>query len=87
MRRVGDAAPHVDLRGVVQDDVKAALPHERRRRRRADVQLGEFGPRRHVGPPAGGEVVEHDDVESAREQGVGDVRADEARAAGEQGAW
>ena len=87
MDRVGDAAPDVDLGGVVVDDVEATLAHERRGLGRADVKLDQSAP--------GGTLANRPVERSSRmttwnpavEQGIGDVRADEPRAAGDQGTW
>jgi hypothetical protein len=46
----------------------------------APVPLGEV----EVGPAPGGEVVEYPDALALREEALDDVRADEARAAGDQ---
>ena len=52
----------------------------------ADVSLDERGLRRDVLPPSAREVVDHVNLVSPRDEGVGDVRADEACPAGDDDA-
>jgi hypothetical protein len=87
--RVGDRSAHVDL----CRQVKHHLGRRRRdpfgqRRRIADVELDQLGPRRQraveVLAPPGGEVVDHGHLVAPRQQRVDQIRADEAGAAGDQ---
>jgi hypothetical protein len=80
----GDRADDRAQRRLVVDDV-APGQGLAERRRVVDVGLDEAGARIHVGPLAGGEVVEHDHVVAPRQEGVDEVGADEAGAPGDQG--
>jgi hypothetical protein len=81
---VVDAAADVDLGREMRDNVEPILAHQARRLRRDDVQFAELGTPGKVLPLPGGEVVDDDDRMPRREEAVGDVRADEARAARDQ---
>jgi hypothetical protein len=85
--RVVDGHAHVGLRGQVQRRLRAEVAEQRAHAVAvADVGLLEARLGGHALALAGGEVVDHADIVPAREQRVGDVRADEAGTAGDEGA-
>ena len=84
--RVRDGDPHVHLCGVVTDDVEPARRHHLPGLRRAQVEAEELRVPRHVLEPAPREVVEDGDLRTGAEERVGDVRADETGASGDEDA-
>ena len=84
-RRIGDTYAHVNLRGQMAHDVEPPLSNEGGRFGAADVEFVKRGCDRHDVATASGEVVDHRQVVTCSDQGVRDVRADEAGAAGDEG--
>ena len=87
--RVGGRLAHVDLGGQVEDDLGRRAPDQVAHRLGvADVELDELGAGAdravEVLAPAGREVVENGHLVAPLEQGVDEVRADEAGAARDQ---
>jgi hypothetical protein len=82
--RVGHRPPHVHLRGVVVQHVGALIADQVGRPRVEDVQLVEPRLRIQVLALSRAQVVDHQHVVARRDAGVDDVRADEARAAGDE---
>ena len=85
--RVLDGGHHARLRGEVEDRA-GGRPLDRRVQRRAVGDVERVQPRRlrHVARVPRGEVVDHVHLVALREQGVHEVRADEAGSAGDEGA-
>ena len=81
---IGHGRGHAGLGGQVVDRLGVRrIDRGVERRPLRDVDLHEVGAGRNVLGLAGREVVDHDDAVAVREQRRGDVRADEARAAGD----
>ena len=82
--RVGDAEPHVHLRGEQEHRVEPSLAHENRGFGTADVEMLEARLWRHVRTLPPGQVVDDHDVVIRGEQRLGDVRSDESGPAGDE---
>ncbi len=82
--RIVDRDPHVRLRGVMAHDLDPGPGEDLLEPLVAQVAVEELRPRGHVLPPAGDQAVEHQEAVPRREKGIGQVRTDEARAAGQE---
>jgi hypothetical protein len=82
--RLGEAAGGVDLRGEVEDRLRTFGEHDRFGGGRRHARDVEPGGGRQVLPAAGREVVEHRDLVPRADEGIDEVAADEAGAAGDE---
>src|SRR5205823_4503055 len=82
--RLGDGGGDVGLRGQVDADVGTDLPEELAQQCVADVELFEARRVRDVLALSGRQVVDDDDLVATGDKRVHDVRADEARAPGDE---
>jgi hypothetical protein len=78
-------APHVDLRGEVAHQLRPQLADDGLQRPgRGDAELVQHRSLVHPPGAAGRQVIDHRDLVAPGEQGIGQVRADEACAAGHE---
>src|SRR5436190_10521184 len=83
-RRIAHRRPYIDLRGLMTHHLGLQFVYERERLLVAQVRFDERRARVDVVACARREIVDDAHAPAALEERVGDVRADEARAAGDE---